>query len=75
MKSTKYIKHRRSKCLFPTRIQKASRGMGGQKRGGIDKGSDKALADIEHTLDRKVEVHHTEHRLGEWVFAELRPQQ
>jgi hypothetical protein len=72
MKSIKYIKHRRSKYDFPTKVIKASRGSGGQKRGGIVKGSDKALADIEHAIGRKVEVHHTEHRLGEWVFAELK---
>jgi hypothetical protein len=72
MKSKKYIKHRRSKYAFPTKIIKASRGSGGQRKGGVIKGADKALKDIEHTLGRELEVHHTEHRIGEWVFAELK---
>lgn len=70
MRSRKYIKHRRSKYKFPTKIIQASKGQGGQKRGGILKGADKALEDIEHALGRKMEVVKTQHRRGEWVFCE-----
>lgn len=68
MKSTKYNSYRRSKYKFPTKHIRGS----GKTKGAVIPGSKSALADIESQLGRKVEVHHTRHRIGEWVFVELK---
>ena len=68
MKSIKYIKHRRSKYKFPTSLTAGHGGTKGRLRiGHVD-----ALADIERALGRPLVVARTAHRLGEWVFCELR---
>ena len=74
MKSTKYIKHRRSKLKFRTKIKKGVRGPGGKvvAAGSLVPGSVGAKADIEKEIERPLVIHHTEHNVGEWVFAELR---
>lgn len=73
MKSTKYIKHRRSKFAFRTRIIKGTKQNGRVVvKGSLKPGSVAARADIEKHLERPLKVHHTEHNVGEWVFAETK---
>lgn len=72
-KSTKYIKHRRSKYRFRTKIDKGTKSNGRVvKKGSLKPGSVAARADIEKGLGRSLNIHHTEHSIGEWVFCELK---
>lgn len=73
MKSTKYIKHRRSKYKFRTRIDKGTRNNGRVvKQGSLKPGSVRAKLDIERAIGRPLKVHHVAHNVGEWVFCELK---
>lgn len=75
MKSTLYKKYRRSKYTFRTKIIKGTRGPGGKvvAKGECKPGWRPALADVEKQLGRPLNLHHTEHTVGEWVFCELKP--
>lgn len=68
MRSIKYIKHRRSKYKFPTSITQGH----GNTKGRLRIGHVDALADIERALGRQLKIAKVAHRIGEWVFCELR---
>lgn len=68
MRSIKYLKHRRSRYKFPTKVTQGH----GASKGRLRIGHVDALADIEQKLGRQLVVARTAHRLGEWVFCELR---
>jgi hypothetical protein len=72
MKSVKYVKHRRSKYKFRTKIDKGTKNNGRVVKQGSNKpGSVAARADIERKLNRTLKLHKTAHTVGEWVFIEL----
>lgn len=70
MQSNKYLKHRRPKHLFRTRIAQGQ--TSSHKKGRLIPGAPRALADIQKTLGREIKVVRTAHTKGEWVFCELR---
>jgi hypothetical protein len=71
MKSTKYLKHRRSKYAFRTRIEQGQ--TSSHKKGRLIPGEPRALADVNKALGREIKVARTAHTKGQWVFCELRP--
>jgi hypothetical protein len=68
MKSIKYRKFRRSKTKFRTQYIQGT----GSTKGSVIPGSALALTDVERNLGRKLDVHHKEHSVGEYIFCELR---
>jgi hypothetical protein len=64
MKTKKWKKVRRSKWLFPTRLVKES-----QAKGHIEYGERMAIANIERTLDGKLNYTKTAHTTTQWVFC------
>jgi hypothetical protein len=72
MKSKIYNKFRRSKYKFRTKITKGTRSGKSFTKGKNNPGSIKARAHIEKEIGRELNVHHTEHNVGEYVFVELK---